>query len=52
MDLSCWEDAQSDLLHSDRIWHLIILDVYFRRAGYDTDHYLVVAEARERLAKK
>jgi len=35
----------------DRRWHLIILDVQsFRGAGCDTDHYLVVAKVRERLA--
>ena len=35
----------------DRRWHSSILDVRsFRETNYDTDHYLVVAELRERLA--
>jgi len=35
----------------DTRWHSSILDVrYFRGADCDTDHYLVVAKARERLA--
>jgi hypothetical protein len=35
----------------DRRWLLSILDVrYFRESDCDTDHYLVVAKARERLA--
>jgi hypothetical protein len=35
----------------DRRWHSSIFDVRsFRGADYDTDHYLVVAEGRERLA--
>jgi hypothetical protein len=35
----------------DRRRHSIILDVrYFRGADCDTDHYLVVAKVRERLA--
>lgn len=34
----------------DRIWHSYILDVKsFRGAEFDTDHYLMVAEVRERL---
>jgi hypothetical protein len=32
-------------------WHLSLLDVRsFRGAGCDTDHYLVVAKVKERLA--
>ena len=35
----------------DRRWHSSVLDVLsFRGAGCDTDHYLVVAKVRERLA--
>ena len=35
----------------DRRWHSSILDVRsFRKADCDTDHYLVVAKVRERLA--
>jgi hypothetical protein len=35
----------------DRRWHSNILDVRsFRGADCDTDHYLVVAKVRERLA--
>jgi hypothetical protein len=35
----------------DRRWHPSVRDVqYFRGAGYDTGHYLVVAKVRERLA--
>jgi hypothetical protein len=37
------------LIH--RRWHSSILDVRsFRGADYDTDHYLIVAKIRERLA--
>jgi hypothetical protein len=43
--------SQIDHILIDRRWHLSILDVRsFRAAGYDTDHYLVVAKVRERLA--
>jgi hypothetical protein len=35
----------------DRRWHSNVLDVQsFRAADCDTDHYLVVAKVRERLA--
>jgi hypothetical protein len=35
----------------DRRWHSSVFDVQsFRGAGCDTDHYLVVAKVRERLA--
>ena len=35
----------------DRRWHSSIIDVQsFRGADCDTDHYLVVAKVRERLA--
>jgi len=35
----------------DRRWHSSVLDVRsFRRADCDTDHYLVIAKIRERLA--
>jgi hypothetical protein len=37
----------------DRRWHSSILDVRsFRGADCDTDHYLVVAEVRERLSAR
>jgi len=42
---------QSYHILTDRRWHSSILDVrYFRGADCDTDHHLVVAEVRERLA--
>jgi hypothetical protein len=42
---------QIDRILIDRRWHSSILDVQsFRGADCDTDHYLVVAKARERLA--
>ena len=42
---------QIDLILIDRGWHSCILDVRsFRGADCDTDHPLVVAEVRERLA--
>jgi len=42
---------QIDRVLTDRRWHLRILDVRsFRGADCDTDHYLVIAKVRERLA--
>ena len=42
---------QIDQILIDRRWHSIIIDVRsFRGADCDTDHYLVVAKFRERLA--
>jgi hypothetical protein len=42
---------QTDHILIDRRWHSSILDVRsFRGADCDTDHYLVVAKVRERLA--
>jgi hypothetical protein len=42
---------QIDHILIDMRWHLSILDVRsFREADCDTEHYLVVAKVRERLA--
>ncbi len=42
---------QIDHMLIDRGWHSSMLDVQsFRGADCDTDHYLVVAKVRERLA--
>jgi len=42
---------QIDHILIERRWHSSILDVQsFRGADFDTDHYLVVAKVRERLA--
>jgi len=42
---------QIDHILIDRRWHSSILDVHsFRGADCDTDHYVVVAKVRERLA--
>ena len=42
---------QTDLILIDRRWHSSILDErFFRGADCDADHYLVVANVRERLA--
>jgi hypothetical protein len=42
---------QIDHILIDRRWHSSILDIQsFRAADCDTDHYLVVAKNRERLA--
>jgi len=44
-------DNHIDHILTDRRWHLGILDVQsFRGADCDTDHFLVVAKVRERLA--
>jgi hypothetical protein len=44
---------QIDHVLIDRRWHSSILDVQsFRGADCDTDHYLVVAEVRERLSAR
>jgi len=42
---------QIDHILTDRRWHSSVLDVRsFRGADCDTDHYLVIAKVRERLA--
>jgi len=42
---------QIDHILTDRKWHSSVLDVQsFREADCDTDHYLLVAKVRERLA--
>ena len=42
---------QIDHVLMGRRWHSSVLDVpSFRGADCDTDHYLVIAKARERLA--
>jgi len=42
---------ETDHILIDRRWNSSILDVRsFRGAGCDTDHYLVIAKVRERLA--
>jgi hypothetical protein len=44
-------NKQTDYILIDRRWHSSILDVQlFWAADCDTDHYLVVAKVRERLA--
>jgi hypothetical protein len=43
-------DGKTHIL-TDMQWHSSILDIQpFRAAGYDTDHYLMVTKARERVA--
>jgi hypothetical protein len=45
------EESQPDHILIDRRWHLSIIDVQISRGvDCDTDHYLVVAKIRERLA--
>jgi hypothetical protein len=42
---------QTDNISIDRRWHSSVLDVRsFRGTDCDTDHYVVVAKIRERLA--
>jgi hypothetical protein len=42
---------QTDHMLIDRRWHSSVIEVQcFRRADCDTDHYLVVAKVKERLA--
>ena len=42
---------QIDHILKDRRWHSSVLDVRsFRGADHDTDHYVVVAKVRERMA--
>jgi hypothetical protein len=42
---------QTDDILTDRRWYSSVLDVQsFGEADHDTDHYLVVAKVRERLA--
>jgi endonuclease/exonuclease/phosphatase family metal-dependent hydrolase len=44
---------QIDHVLKDRRWHSSILDVrYFRGAGCDTDHYLMVAKVSKQAAQK
>jgi hypothetical protein len=52
MDVSGWETHnQIDRFLVDRRRHSSVLDVRsFRAVDCDTDHYLVVAKVRERLA--
>jgi hypothetical protein len=51
LDVSRWETSQIDHILVDRRRHSNVLDVQlYRAADCDSDHYLVVAKVRERLA--
>jgi hypothetical protein len=51
LDISSWKHSQTGHISIDRKRHSNILDIRsFRAADCDTDHYLVAAKIRERLA--